>query len=137
MSTDVLAYGDPLVGPQLITYRRSVAKRGGCFRRRLFVSAFVRTITSTPCQISFHRCNVSPLLGEKPQNRPLSNLYTVYCRFALRAMLPVKTQRFWPPRRRVKSELHETWHGDRGPRAGSCTSKTCGGPMHSFAARRC
>jgi len=28
-----------------------------------------------------------------------------------------KTQRFWPPRRRVKSEPH---HGDRGPRARSC-----------------
>ena len=25
-----------------------------------------------------------------------------------------KTQRFWPPRRRVKSEPHQTWHGDRG-----------------------
>ena len=35
-----------------------------------------------------------------------------------------KTQRFWLPRRRVKSEPHQTWHGDRGPRARSCTSKT-------------
>jgi len=34
-----------------------------------------------------------------------------------------KTQRFWPPRRRVKSEPHQTWHSDRGPRARSCTSK--------------
>ena len=25
-----------------------------------------------------------------------------------------KTQRFWPPRRRVKSEPHQIWHGDRG-----------------------
>jgi len=24
-----------------------------------------------------------------------------------------KTQRFWPPRRRVKSKPHQTWHGDR------------------------
>jgi len=46
-----------------------------------------------------------------------------------------KTQRFWPPRRRVKSEPNQTWHGDRGPRARSCTSKTFGGLMHSFAAR--
>jgi len=46
-----------------------------------------------------------------------------------------KTQRFWPPRRRVKSELHQTWHGDRGPRARSCTSKTFGDLTHSFAAR--
>ena len=36
-----------------------------------------------------HRCNVSPLRGEKPQNRPLSKLNTG--RFALRAMLPVIT----------------------------------------------
>ena len=35
-----------------------------------------------------HRCNVSPLRGEKPQNRPLSKLNTG--RLALRAMLPVK-----------------------------------------------
>ena len=35
-----------------------------------------------------------------------------------------KTLRFWPPRRRVKSEPHQTWHGDREPRARSCTSKT-------------
>ena len=34
-----------------------------------------------------HRCNVSPLRGEKPQNCPLSKLNTG--RFALRAMLPV------------------------------------------------
>ena len=50
-----------------------------------------------------------------------------------------KTQRFWPPRRQVKSEPHQTWHDDRGPRARSCTSKTFGGLTHSlthsFAAR--
>ena len=46
-----------------------------------------------------------------------------------------KTQRFWPPRRRVKSDPHQTWHGDRGPRARSFTSKTFRGLMHSFAAR--
>jgi len=44
-----------------------------------------------------------------------------------------KTQRFWPPWRRVKSEPHQTWHGDTGPRARSC--KTFGGLMHCFAAR--
>jgi len=37
-----------------------------------------------------------------------------------------KTQRFWPPRRRVKSEPHQTWRGDRGPRARSCASKAFG-----------
>jgi len=31
-----------------------------------------------------------------------------------------KTQRFWPTRWRVKSEPHQTRHGDRGPRARSC-----------------
>jgi len=43
-----------------------------------------------------------------------------------------KTQRFWPPR---KSEPHETWHSDRGPRARSFTSKTVVGLMRSFATR--
>ena len=46
-----------------------------------------------------------------------------------------KNSTFWPPRRRVKSEPHQTWHGDIGPRARSCTSKTFPGPTHSFAAR--
>ena len=36
-----------------------------------------------------HQCNVSPLWGEKPQNRPLSKLNTGS--FALHAMLPVIT----------------------------------------------
>jgi len=44
-------------------------------------------------------------------------------------------QRFWPPRRRVKSKLHQTWRGDRGPRVCSCTSKTVGAPTYSFAVR--
>jgi len=43
--------------------------------------------TEEGCQISPHRCNVSPLRGEEPQNRPLGKLNTG--RFALRAMLPV------------------------------------------------
>ena len=46
-----------------------------------------------------------------------------------------KTQRFCLPWRRAKSELHQTWHGDRGPRARSCTSKTFCDPTYSFAAR--
>jgi len=45
-----------------------------------------------------------------------------------------KTQRFWPPRR-VQSEPHQIWHGDRGPGARSCTFKTFVGPINSFAAR--
>ena len=48
-----------------------------------------------------------------------------------------KTQRFWLRRRRVKSDPHQTWHGDRGPRARSCTWKPFGGLTHSFAARGC
>jgi len=41
-----------------------------------------------------HRRNVSPLRGEKPQNRPLSKLNNR--RFALRAMLPVnKSELGW------------------------------------------
>jgi len=46
-----------------------------------------------------------------------------------------KTQRISPPQRRVKSDSHQTWHGDRGPQACSCISKTFGGLTHSFAAR--
>jgi len=37
-----------------------------------------------------------------------------------------KTQHFWPPQWQVKSEPHQTWHGDRGPQALSCTSKLFG-----------
>jgi len=45
-----------------------------------------------------------------------------------------KTQRFWPLWRWLKSEPRQNWHGDRKPRARSSTSKTFGGPTHSFAA---
>ena len=34
----------------------------------------------------------------------------------------------------MKSDRHQTWHGDRGPRARSFTSKMFGGLTHSFAA---
>jgi len=46
--------------------------------------------TEAPLRAKFHphRCNVSPLRGEKLQNWPLSKLNTG--RFAPRAMLPVK-----------------------------------------------
>jgi len=46
-----------------------------------------------------HGCNVSPLQGEKPQNRPRSKLNTG--RLALRAMLPVKS---------LSYVLHGIWH---------------------------
>jgi len=49
--------------------------------------------------------------------------------------IQTKNSMFWPPRRRVKSEPYQTWYGDRGPRARSCTSKTFGCLMHSFAAK--
>ena len=41
-----------------------------------------------------------------------------------------KNSTFW-----VKCDLHQTWQGDRGPWARSCTSKTFEGPTHTFAAR--
>ena len=47
-----------------------------------------------------------------------------------------KIQCFWSPRRRVKSEPHQTWHGDKGPRARSFTSKIFG-VQCSFAATGC
>ena len=46
-----------------------------------------------------------------------------------------KNSTFWPPRRRGKSEPHQTWHGYRGPRARSFTCKMFPGRTHSFAAR--
>jgi len=48
-----------------------------------------------------------------------------------------KTKRFSPPRRRVKSKPHQTWHGDKGPQARCCTSKNFWYPTHSFAAMGC
>ena len=38
-----------------------------------------------------------------------------------------QTNRQRDKKRWIKSELHETWHDDRGPRARSCTSKTFSG----------
>jgi len=46
-----------------------------------------------------------------------------------------KNHRFWPHQQRVKSEPHQPWQGDRGPRARSCTSKALPGLTHSFANR--
>ena len=37
-----------------------------------------------------------------------------------------KTQRPWSPWWRAKSEHHQTWHSDRGPRSRSCTSNFWG-----------
>jgi len=47
----------------------------------------------SPLRAKFHthRCNVSPLLGEKPQNRPLSNLDNRH--FALLAVLLANQER--------------------------------------------
>ena len=89
-----------------------------------------------PCQISPHRCNVSPLRGEKPQNRPLSKLNTGM--LALRAMLPVMSE--WVSK--CRSEWHlfvtvirrsrSTWHTSGGwctgtgrHRGGLCKSHRC------------
>jgi len=46
-----------------------------------------------------------------------------------------KSSIFCPSWQQVKSEPHQAWHGNRGPRACSCTSKTFGDPMYSFIAR--
>ena len=57
-----------------------------------------------------HRCNVSPLLGEKTQNRPLSNLNK--WRFALRAMLPVNNRDLRTVAQvclEVNQTLHDVW----------------------------
>jgi len=52
-----------------------------------------------------HRCNMSPLWGEKPQNGPLSKLNTG--RFALRAMLPVMNTKYTYTENESKhSEMH-------------------------------
>ena len=50
----------------LVTHRRSVAKRGGCFQRRLFVSLFVRTIT-------YERLNVGAVMCIVQKSRPSLN----------------------------------------------------------------
>jgi len=42
---------------KFVTHRRSVAKRGGCFQQRLFVSVFVCTITSE--QLNVGRSNLA------------------------------------------------------------------------------
>jgi len=55
-------------------------------------------VSSTPIGTTCRPCG-----AKKTQNRPLSNL-NIGRRFALLAMLPVKTQHFWLPRRRVKSD---------------------------------
>jgi len=62
---------------------------------------------------------VSPLRGEKPQNRPLSKFNTG--RFALRAMLPVMSSRFGTSPRRT---IHLTGHlpGVATP-VGTCAAK--------------
>jgi len=59
-----------------------------------------------------HRCNVSPLRGKKPQNRPMSKLNTGALHFA-QCCWWQETQRFWLPRRRVKPKPHQTWHGGK------------------------
>ena len=51
-----------------------------------------------------HRCNVSPLWGENPQNRPLSKLNNRH--FALRAMLPVNK---WQTKWWCSGTLHIRW----------------------------
>jgi len=43
---------------------------------------------------------------------------------------------FFIPWLQVKSEPHQTWHGNRGHPHHSCTLKTCSHPTYSFVTRR-
>jgi len=52
-----------------------------------------------------------------------------------RAFLYIAKMRFHHQLMRFHKTAHQTWHCDRGPRARSCTSKTFGGLIHSFAAK--
>ena len=87
-----------------------------------------------------HRCNVSPLRGKKPQNRPLSKRNTG--RFALRAMLPVtkKTQmrpdgdlqdHDWQERLRLKAffQLSEPRLNSNLARTAGLLTCVCGGGL--------
>ena len=47
----------------------------------------------------------------------------------------IKTQHFWLCWQCAKSEHHRAWHGDRGPRALSSTSKNVSCLMRSFTIR--
>jgi len=60
---------------------------------------------------------------EQPAPPGMHRQYSIH-RSVMDKQTDKKTKRFWLFRRRVKSEPHQTWHGDRGPRACSCTSKT-------------
>jgi len=80
-----------------------------------------------PAKFHPHRCNMSPLRGEKPQNRPLSKLNTG--RFALRAMLPVNIMSASPTQGGHKEERTRMWadaQRDGHPAEYSCsTFQTC------------
>jgi len=86
-----------------------------------FIVVLMGVKFGTDAKFHPHRCNVSPLRGEKRQNRPLSNLNNR--RFALCAMLPVKYKRQFS-NIQFNAECHshknkilitsETYHNDAG-----------------------
>jgi len=146
----LVCYSSPMVYAYLQNWSRSVYCVALCWRKTLiftvfWTSAFSVVANWQQSEKVEHRCTTT--------NLPLSNgikIVSVLQRHhgeSWRTISDVqkrdeqtdrqrnrqKSQRFWPPR--VKSEPHQTWHGDRGPRARSCTSKTFGGLTHSFAAR--
>ena len=47
-----------------------------------------------------------------------------------------KTSNFFAAWRRAMSDLHQTWHGDRGGPNQSCISETCPYPTHGFTTKR-
>jgi len=63
-------------------------------------------------------------------------VHTISCRSKTWWTHKQKIKVFGCPGDHVKSEHHQTWLGDRGPRAFSCTLKTFG-VWHNFAASRC
>jgi len=117
------AIADPQYTLTCIIWSGSVYSVALCWRKPQFLAYFgLRHLVLSLAGNSLTKLNT----GAQPQTFRYPTVQT---------NRQTKTQRFWPPRRRVKSEPHQTWQSNRGPRACSCTSKTFGGLTHSFAAR--
>ena len=82
-----------------------------------------------------HPCNVSPLRGEKPQNRPLSKLNTG--RFALRAMLPVMNSSQASSPTCLSRDCLETWFFISRSWLSLDTRMSCLGSVLSFRVSSC
>ena len=111
--------------PQFLPYsqlRHSVVSPVGSNPRNLSIGAQLQTFPYPTVSKSFLYSNV--FLAKSGAQ---SLTFKIVTDKQTNRQTDKKTQRFWLPRRRVKSEPHPTWHGDRGPRARSCTYKTFGG----------